>query len=355
MRRQTFFVGGSYAGPETARVMQGQMCVESLCPDAVTQLCPLVMIHGGGQTATNWLTTPDGRPGWAPWFAEHGWHVYLVDQPGRGRSAWQPGLDAPLKPTALHLIERFFTAPAAFNLWPQARLHTQWPGGPSKGRAGDPVFDQFFASQVPSLPRSESEQAMRAAGAALLDRIGPCVLLVHSQAGLFAWLIADACPGLVKGVVALEPSGPPFKDSAGKPGAEDRVFGLTGERLTYDPPVTEQSPLSFVEATEVESPDLARCWSQAGTPRRLVHLADVPTVIVTAEASYHAMFDHCTVNYLRQAGVAADFIRLEEAGLRGNGHMMMLEENSAEIAALVHDWMMSNVARSDWRVPLLSS
>ncbi len=339
MRRETFFVGGSYAGPENARVMQGQMCVESWQPDMVTRPYPLVLIHGGGQTAANWLTTPDGRPGWASFFTGQGWHVYLLDQPARGRSAWQPGVDAALTPTPLHFVERFFTAPAAFNLWPQARLHTQWPGGPNKGRAGDPVFDQFFASQVPSLPRAESERAMRAAGAALIQRIGPCVLLVHSQAGLFGWLIADACPGQVKGIVALEPSGPPYKDPAAKPGAGERAFGLTGERLTYEPPVTDDQPLDFTEAPFAEGPNLAPCWSQAGTPRRLVHLAGVPTVIVTAEASYHAAFDHCTVNYLRQAGVEADFIRLEDAGLRGNGHMMMIEKNSDEIAAMINDWL----------------
>ena len=193
------------------------------------------------------------------------------------------------------------------------------------------------------MPRAESERAMRAAGVAMIDRIGPCVLLVHSQAGLFGWLIADARPGRVKGIVALEPSGPPFKDPTGKPGAADRGFGRTGEPLTYDPPVTDAAPLRFTEAEAAEGPDFAKCWAQAGAPRRLVHLADVPTVIVTAEASYHAAFDHCTVNYLRQAGVAADFIRLEEAGLHGNGHMMMVEKNSDDIAALVDDWLGRNI------------
>ncbi len=343
MRRETFFVGGRYAGLDTERVMQGQMCVESLCPETVSRPYPLVMIHGTGQTAVNWLTTPDGRPGWAPWFAEQGWHVYLVDQPGRGRSAWQPGVDAPLTPTSLHFVERFFTAPSDFNLWPQAHLHTQWPGGPGKGRAGDPVFDQFFASQVASLPRTESERAMREAGAALLDRIGPCVLLVHSQAGLFGWLIADACPGLVKGIVALEPAGPPYQDLLARPDAERRAYGLTGESLTYDPPVTEESPLNCAETSTSEGPGLAKCWSQAGTPRRLVNLAHVPTVVITGEASYHAAYDHCTVNYLRQAGVTVDFIRLPTVGIHGNGHMMMLEKNSSEIAALVDSWLRSHI------------
>ena len=342
MKRETFFVGGRYAGPDTARVMQGQMCVESLCPEIVSRRYPLVMIHGTGQTAVNWLTTPDGRPGWGPWFAEEGWHVYLVDQPGRGRSAWQPGVDAALTSTALHFVERFLTAPGEFNLWPQARLHTQWPGGPGKGRAGDPVFDQFFASQVASLPRTESERAMRDAGMALIDRIGPCVLLVHSQAGLFGWLVADACPGLVKGIVALEPAGPPCQDLSAKPSAE-KAYGLTGESLTYDPPVTEDSPLSFAEMPASEGPGLVRCWSQAGTPRRLANLAGVPTVIITGEASYHAAYDHCTVNYLRQAGVTVDFIRLANRGIYGNGHMMMLEKNSSEIAALVDSWLCSQI------------
>ena len=42
-------------------------------------------------------------------------------------------------------IEQRFTAPQDFKLWPQAERHTQWPG---TGRKGDPVFDQFYASQV---------------------------------------------------------------------------------------------------------------------------------------------------------------------------------------------------------------
>ena len=344
MKTEAFFVGGSYAGADGAAVMHGQMFVEGMHPDTLTRPYPLVMLHGGGQTAANWLTTPDGRPGWRTWFVEKGWSVYVVDQPGRGRSAWQPGVDGPLEAAPVRFVERFFTAPADFGLWPQARLHTQWPGGTNKGRAGDAVFEQFFASQVASLPRRESERAMALAGTALLDRIGPCVLIAHSQAGPFAWLMADARPGLVKGIVALEPSGPPYQDALQRAGAEDRPFGLTTERLTYDPPVTEASLLIFEQAAKPDGPDRVTCWMQAGEPRKLVNLVGVPTVVVTAEASYHAAYDHCTVSYLRQAGVEADFIRLEDLGLQGNGHMFMLEKNSLEIAAVVNRWLASKLA-----------
>ena len=64
-----------------------------------------------------------------------------------------------------------------------------------------------------------------------------------------------------------------------------------------------------------------------------------PTLIVAGEASYHAAFDHCTAVYLKQAGAPVTFLRLEDAGIRGNGHMMMLEKNSDAIAALMADWL----------------
>jgi pimeloyl-ACP methyl ester carboxylesterase len=339
MHRLNFFVGGTYAGPPEARVMHGQMSVEMLTPKVVAHPYPLVLIHGAAQTAAGWITTPDGRPGWAEWFVEHGWTVCMVDQPARGRSAWQPGLDGPVKPVPVSVIENLFTAPEDANGWPQARLHTQWPGG---AHSGDAVFDQFYASQVASLANPESEKLMQAAGASLLDRIGPAILITHSQAGLFGWLIADARPGMVKAIVALEPAGPPYKDAVFQSGF-DRVSGLTTLPLTYDPPVSPESPLEFEQQAEPDLPDLTPCWSQKGTPRRLIRLAGIPVLVVTTEASYHAMFDHCTARYLDQAGVKNEFARLADRGIRGNGHMMMLERNNLEIAAFLDTWLTANV------------
>ncbi|MDI4642710.1 hypothetical protein K9U39_17495 [Rhodoblastus acidophilus] len=337
MRWERFFVGGAYAGPADAQVMHGQMHVEMLTPGDLRHPWPLVFIHGAAQTGVGWITTPDGRQGWAPWFAERGWKVCVVDQPARGRSAWRPDLDGGLKSISVSQTENLFTAPERNPGWPQAELHTQWPGGSGKGRAGDPVFDQFYASQVASLTNPDSENLMQPAGAALLDRIGPAVLITHSQAGLFGWLIADARPGLVKGIVALEPAGPPYKDSL-FPSGFDREFGLTSLPLTYEPPVTAEAPLAFEQQ--------GGCWLQKGAARRLVHLAGVPTAVVTSEASYHAVFDHCTVAYLHQAGVEAESIRLAERGIHGNGHMMMLEKNSLDIAACVEEWLIANVGTS---------
>jgi hypothetical protein len=67
-RRGYFYVGGSYVGEPGKRVMHGQMYVEVLTPREPRHRYPLVLIQGAAQTATNWLGTPDGRPGWADFF-----------------------------------------------------------------------------------------------------------------------------------------------------------------------------------------------------------------------------------------------------------------------------------------------
>jgi hypothetical protein len=78
---------------------------------------------------------------------------------------------------------------------------------------------------------------------------------------------------------------------------------------------------------------------QQSPPRSLPNLAKVAHLIVTGEASYHSNYDHRTVKYLQQAGVRPTFIKLADMGIHGNGHMMMLEKNNIEIAAVMARWL----------------
>lgn len=267
-------------------------------------------------------------------FVEQGYEVYLVDQPARGRSAWHPGIDAQLRHFPVSTVETLFTA--SDGEWPQARLHTQWPG---PGRRGDPVFDQFYASQVGYVGSNvDTQTAMQAAGVALLERIGPAVLVTHSQAGPFDWLIADARPDLVKGIVAIEPQGPPIQSGNRKTAA----WGVADIALTYAPPITKAGDLQVEQQTTPDAPGLQTCWVQQEPARQLPRLGGIPITVVATEASYHAPFDHCTVRWLRQAGVAVEFSRLAQAGIHGNGHMVMLEKNNLDVAALVSDWVIRN-------------
>ena len=70
--RSFFYAGGSYAEDGT---VQDQIYVEKLEPEDVTQPYPVAFIHGGGMTGTNFLNTPDGRPGWADEFMNSGFVV----------------------------------------------------------------------------------------------------------------------------------------------------------------------------------------------------------------------------------------------------------------------------------------
>ena len=98
------------------------------------------------------------------------YQLYIVDQPSRGRSPWQQGIDGPQNEFNTLMTEQRFTATRRFNLWPQAELHTQWPGN---GSRGDKTFDNFYASILPYLSSNEeASKKVQRAGVALLDKIG---------------------------------------------------------------------------------------------------------------------------------------------------------------------------------------
>src|SRR5438874_8800480 len=121
---------------------------------------------------------------------------------------------------------------------------------------GDPAFDAYYATQVPYLADNVQTQRLNQhAAAALLDRIGPAIVLTHSQSGPFGWLIADARPQLVKGIIAVEPGGPPFEATIINTG-KARAWGLTDIPLHYDPPVKDPSELAVVRDEKAEGPEL---------------------------------------------------------------------------------------------------
>jgi pimeloyl-ACP methyl ester carboxylesterase len=342
-KRGFFYVGGHYVGEPGKHTMVGQIYVEVLAPKTERRPYPLVLIHGAAQTATNWMGTPDGREGWADFFVEQGYVVYMIDQPMRGRSAYHPADGATRMFTAEN--EQFqFTAIESDGTWPGRDKHTQWPGdSTNKGKQGDPIFDGFYATQVETVvSNEETQQRNRDAGAALLDKIGPAILLTHSQSGSFGWLIADARPNLVKGIIAVEPSGPPFENTIIGTG-KARAWGPTDIALTYDPPVKDPSEISVMRDEKPDGPNMFLCWMQTAPARQLINLKGIATVVISAEASYHQLYDNCTVKYLNQAGMKVEWVPLQNKGIHGNGHMVMIEKNNLAIAKVIDDWVLENV------------
>jgi len=96
----SFFIGGralrsehpgtpGTGGGGPGQIMINQMYVQYRIPKTVTAP-PIVMVHGSGHTGVTYETTPDGREGWATYFARKNFPVYVVDHAGRGRSGFDP-------------------------------------------------------------------------------------------------------------------------------------------------------------------------------------------------------------------------------------------------------------------------
>jgi pimeloyl-ACP methyl ester carboxylesterase len=339
-----FYVNAKTTQANGRDYVSNQMYVEVRVPAKQTHPYPIIMVHGGTMSGTNYTGTPDGREGWAQYFVRQGYAVYVVDQPGRARSGYLAAAYGPMRNVERGNALPRFVAQEKYKLWPQAVLHTQWPG---TGEPDDPATVQVAASQMPAIEDFNEQQVLnRDALLALLDKIGPSILLTHSQAGAFGWPVADARPDLVKAILAIEPNGPPFYNvefigapDYFKPGALALPYGITAVPLTYAPPVKEASELKVVQQNKSDAPDLVRCWAQQEPARQLPNLQKMPILVITSEASYHAPYDHCTVRYLRQAGVQPTWIKLADIGIHGNSHVMMLEKNNKDIAAVIAKWL----------------
>ncbi len=141
----------------------------------------------------------------------------------------------------------------------------------------------------------------------------PVILITHSQSGQFGWILADARPSQVKAILAIEPIGPPFINAVFPPLTPARPYGLTAIPMTYSPPISSAQDLG---REVIRSNTLYTCFEQTAPARKLVNLEKIPVLIITSESSYHAVYDECSVNFLRQAGVEVKHVYLEEVGIR---------------------------------------
>ncbi|HSP70713.1 MAG TPA: alpha/beta fold hydrolase [Bryobacteraceae bacterium] len=185
-------------GVEHALLARGTVCngmqmyVEHWIPKEVRHPYPVVLIHGGFGQASDWLSTIDGRRGWASLFLEQGYKVYVLDRPGQGRNPYQPfvhGAFAAQAPT-------FEAASRTLNL-----------------PVSDPRVAQAVASMNQPMPNNAQTQSVwRSRGAMLLDDIGPAILVTEGDGAVFARVTAEERPALVKGIVAVAPpAGTTFK------------------------------------------------------------------------------------------------------------------------------------------------
>jgi pimeloyl-ACP methyl ester carboxylesterase len=181
-----------WVGVEKVTTARGTLCngmqmyVEYWIPRQVRHPYPVVLVHGGYGQGTEWISTPDGKRGWASIFVEQGYKVYVVDRPGQGRPPYFPWFHG------------YFDE------------HAQTFEGVAKEmglNATDPAVAQAVASKgQPMANNAFSRNVWGTRGAMLLDQIGPAIFVTHGDGAVLAWMTAQERPNLVKGIAAIEAS-----------------------------------------------------------------------------------------------------------------------------------------------------
>ena len=145
-----FYAGGQYVGAP-GKGSDGRRRIRGSHGAEKNPAClPIVFLHGAGQTGTDWLQTPDGRPGWAYFFIKRGYVVYMVDYPARGRSATIPNADGSLTTARASNSSRSGRTSAEHGgIGRRPRnIRSGRETRPNKGKMGDPIFDDFAKTQV---------------------------------------------------------------------------------------------------------------------------------------------------------------------------------------------------------------
>lgn len=265
----------------------GQMYVQYVKLEHPRERWPVLLWHGGGLTGATWESTPDGRPGWQMFFLKAGYDVYVSDAVERGRASWA-------RYPEIYRTEPFFRSKR--EAWQLFRIGPSY-GGEGAERKAFPgsqfpldAFDDFSKQFVPRWATNDAWT--QAAYDALVQRVCPCVVIAHSQGANFAFTAALHAPDKIKAIVALEPTGAP--DDA------------------PDLSTIKHVPQLFVWGDNLDSSPFWRGLIEAPLRYRQAAI---------------------------EAGGTVDMLSLPEHGIHGNSHMLMMDRNSDEVAALVSAWL----------------
>jgi pimeloyl-ACP methyl ester carboxylesterase len=301
----TFFVGGKIerrspntSVPGDAKFAVGDIAVNAMyveyqIPETLKYKYPIVMLHGGGHSGQVYRTTPDGREGWFTSFTRRGFVVYVVDAPNRGRSGWDPTnrylVSTGQKPPAVMEPSNIYSAQSA---WTSFRWgpddHTQYPGQQFPMEHLNDYLGQLVPSYRDNIQNDYIAQDLEA----LVDKIGPCILLGWSTGAGNVMVTGTGRLDTVKGIIAIEgtPPDPARSKVEDSKLAKVPFLVLIGDNI---------------------SPDDAKAFAA-----RITKVGGDATVVV-----------------------------LPEIGIKGNGHTMMLERNNEDIADRIEQWVAEHAAK----------
>ena len=269
---------------------------------------PLVLWHGAGQFSKTWETTPDGREGYQTIFLRRGFGVYTIDQPRRG-NAGRSMVESTIAPTP---DEQFWFGMFRIGLWPKYFPDVQFSKEPE-------TLNQYFRSMTPNTGPFDVK-VITDAVSALFDKIGPGILVTHSQSGGPGWVTAMKNPN-VRAIVAYEPgSGFVFPEGEVPPPMPSANGTLEGvavpladfQKLTripivvyYGDNIPEQPTSSPTEDNWRVRLAMARLWRDA----------------------------------VNRKGGDVTLVHLPEIGIRGNTHFPFSDLNNVQIADLMSEFL----------------
>ncbi|MGW4485101.1 alpha/beta fold hydrolase [Amycolatopsis sp. NPDC004368] len=266
----------------------------------------VVLVHGGSVTGACYLSTPDGRPGWAHAFVERGHRVLVPDWPGAGRSTTLPP---------------------------------------------DEVTGEVVCAALGALLEAQDE---------------PVALVVHSMSGPFGFRLLGTHGNRIAALVALAP-GPPG-DIQPEPAVleetEDDVE-IQGLALRWRLPKRGLwwPSDSFARAKMIGAgtrfpPDAVATFSRQLGPipagllaqRQNVHGSQLrapgrfdgkPVLVLTGDrdTDHPRAADAATAEWLAARGADVTYRFLDDPAHSGNGHLLMSEDNSDVLAELVLAWL----------------
>jgi len=269
---------------------------------------PLVFWHGHGQSAKTWETTPDGREGFQNIFLRRRFPVYLIDQPRRGRSSRST------QPTTI-------TATPDDQLWFGVFRLGAWPDFyPGVQFSHDPeVLNQFFRQMVPNTGPYDP-QVNTAAVSELFDKIGPGILVTHSQSGGLGWRTAIKNRN-VRAIVSFEPA-----------------FDFPFPQADVPQPMTFGGrALSALTVTDSEFTLLTKI------PIVIYYgdnISEKPSVNPGQE-QWRIFFEMAKKwrDVVNRHGGDVTVVHLPEIGIRGNTHFPMSDMNNLQIADQVSKFL----------------
>ncbi|QWU16726.1 alpha/beta hydrolase [Paenibacillus sophorae] len=269
---------------------------------------PLVFLHGAGQSSRTWESTPDGREGFQNIFLRRGFGVYLIDQPRRGEAGRSTVPDTITATPDDQLWYGMFR----IGNWPDFYPGVQFPRDPES-------LNQYFRQMTPNTGPYDAG-VISDAVAALFNKVGPGILVTHSQGGGPGWLTAIKNQN-VRAVVAYEPGS-----------------GFIFPEGEVPPPMP--SSAGTLEASSIPLSDF-------------MQLTKVPIVIyygdnIPEKPSVNPAQDNWRVRLamarlwadaVNRHGGDATVVHLPEIGIRGNTHFPFSDLNNVVIADLLSKFL----------------